>query len=458
MICPKCGKEVPDNWNYCSKCGYVLKSEKKSYSLPDEKQNENKTQVTKKNDNILTRIIVVGLAVILICNFLKPKEKDKDIQNEQQRVEVQTELQAEVQTETQTELQAEARTEAQTELQTDIQTEPQTDEIINMEEDSWTIGDQNAPIWSNAYILWYITEYDYDMVVYPYAELAASYIQSFDFHPPTLVYPYASFFGYDTSELEEEGNVSYVKYNEKILGDEYYSITMDKTNYLYQGDLEDNRPSGLGCLWECYHFYDYGVWLPIYIGEFSKGVFSGTGILYDDKYFADFNDWYPEIRELEKSLELSITEENAGDFAETYLWPIKYIGEFSGGKIKGEGVMIDAPHLNSNLAFHDSRDYSDYHETYEYYSEVNVGVRVGKFSSEGANGICKVYNYGWLRYEGEFKDDVYNGEGTLYFPVSEQVQYSGGWKNGVYDGQGTLYDENGDIIYEGKWADGDYAS
>lgn len=41
---------------------------------------------------------------------------------------------------------------------------------------------------------------------------------------------------------------------------------------------------------------------------------------------------------------------------------------------------------------------------------------------------------------------------------SDQIKYEGHFRKGKYDGKGVMYDENGKIIYDGKWKNGDYAS
>ena len=51
-----------------------------------------------------------------------------------------------------------------------------------------------------------------------------------------------------------------------------------------------------------------------------------------------------------------------------------------------------------------------------------------------------------------------NGYGVEYYSNSDQIKYEGHFRKGKYDGKGVMYDENGKIIYDGKWKNGDYAS
>ena len=71
---------------------------------------------------------------------------------------------------------------------------------------------------------------------------------------------------------------------------------------------------------------------------------------------------------------------------------------------------------------------------------------------------CYIYSNKYLLYEGEVKDGKMNGDGTEYYPSSDQIKYEGHFRKGKYDGKGIMYDENGKIVYDGKWKNGDYAS
>ena len=45
------------------------------------------------------------------------------------------------------------------------------------------------------------------------------------------------------------------------------------------------------------------------------------------------------------------------------------------------------------------------------------------------------------KYEGDWVNDVIEGEGTLYYP-SGRVAYVGEWKNGTFDGKGHTYNSD----------------
>ena len=53
-------------------------------------------------------------------------------------------------------------------------------------------------------------------------------------------------------------------------------------------------------------------------------------------------------------------------------------------------------------------------------------------------------------YRGSFKNDLYHGHGTLYWPGSENIQYIGRFKGGMKHGRGIEFDELGHKIYQGR--------
>ncbi len=54
------------------------------------------------------------------------------------------------------------------------------------------------------------------------------------------------------------------------------------------------------------------------------------------------------------------------------------------------------------------------------------------------------------KYKGEFKMGERSGEGTFYYVSGEK--YIGEFKKGLRDGYGVLYDRDGNVSYEGNWA------
>jgi antitoxin component YwqK of YwqJK toxin-antitoxin module len=86
-----------------------------------------------------------------------------------------------------------------------------------------------------------------------------------------------------------------------------------------------------------------------------------------------------------------------------------------------------------------------------------------------------VFPDGKVAYEGDMKNGIIEGEGTLFYRGTQNpqyigqwqknvpegngksfypdgsIRYDGQWKNGLYDGFGTLYDEKGSVKYEGEY-------
>ena len=58
----------------------------------------------------------------------------------------------------------------------------------------------------------------------------------------------------------------------------------------------------------------------------------------------------------------------------------------------------------------------------------------------------KIYNYG--KYIGEFKNDLRDGKGIVYY--NSGSRYEGDWKNNKMEGKGIYYYNDGNR-YEGDW-------
>ena len=61
-------------------------------------------------------------------------------------------------------------------------------------------------------------------------------------------------------------------------------------------------------------------------------------------------------------------------------------------------------------------------------------------------GVGKEINH--IIYEGQFKDDIYNGFGRFIY--SNGNYYIGNWLDGKRSGYGKLVDKSG-RVYEGQW-------
>ena len=58
------------------------------------------------------------------------------------------------------------------------------------------------------------------------------------------------------------------------------------------------------------------------------------------------------------------------------------------------------------------------------------------------------------KYTGEFKDGLYNGQGTFYY--ADGSRWTGEWKNADKNGFGTEYAADGTVLRSGNWVDDEY--
>ena len=88
----------------------------------------------------------------------------------------------------------------------------------------------------------------------------------------------------------------------------------------------------------------------------------------------------------------------------------------------------------------------------EYYKNKNKRYE-GSFQYGKHHGYGKEYYYDKeiLKYEGEFKDDLYDKEGKE-FDENGKIIYEGGFKDGKYHGKGKLY-RSGKLVYQGDFED-----
>lgn len=237
---------------------------------------------------------------------------------------------------------------------------------------------------------------------------------------------------------------TYLKANDGLFGNGAYEITSDQSEYCYAGKIKNNQPSGFGILYKYYSMgTDIETYIPIYMGNFKNGKYSGAGILFYD--YSEDNDLVSSI-----AYTFDLNENNLQEIVDQYFQAIEYIGEFENGKQNGEGVSFQYPNLNTYAYANEDLDPS-------ILDVKNITAYVGKYEEGKMNGEGKVYYHQRLLFQGNFEDGSMNGKGTSYYPDSNQKQYVGEWQDNLYEGNGTLYKENGDIQYKGKWSEGDYS-
>ncbi|SHN76106.1 MORN repeat-containing protein [Desulfitobacterium chlororespirans] len=104
---------------------------------------------------------------------------------------------------------------------------------------------------------------------------------------------------------------------------------------------------------------------------------------------------------------------------------LKYAGPFVEGRYEGSGEFIIAPGV----------------------------VYKGEFRNGKRSGQGIILENDILAYAGAFAEDLFEGEGTEYYPDG-RIQYKGSFKGGLYSGPGAFQDEKGVKRYEGNFADG----
>lgn len=69
--------------------------------------------------------------------------------------------------------------------------------------------------------------------------------------------------------------------------------------------------------------------------------------------------------------------------------------------------------------------------------------------------VKRYWDSGELLYDGDIKDGLYEGTGTLYFE-NGSIKYRGSFSYGELEGEGSLYTEEGILLYEGSFHHGKY--
>lgn len=218
-----------------------------------------------------------------------------------------------------------------------------------------------------------------------------------------------------------------------------YKVSLYYGDYHYWGEVKDNRPHGYGMVTRGHAPGDNEKIL--YIGEFKDGFYDGYGLLFDE-HNADNEEALGRL--------YSVT---APDYVTQYYNYVNYIiyeGEMDEGEMTGRGNAFSAD-LQYKLFL---RSVSGTPFTIE---DASYDILTGTFEKGEGAGDMKSYMDGFLLYEGYMSGGKYSGDGTQYYASSDAVRYEGDFKNGVYDGKGKYYSESGALLYDGKWSAGNYA-
>lgn len=185
-----------------------------------------------------------------------------------------------------------------------------------------------------------------------------------------------------------------------------------------------------------------------YIGLFKDGLRNGNGTfvwrdgeMYEGEFKNNFKNGYGKIT-------YAPDNKNEADY---------YFGQFKDGKEHGKGKFAWR-----NGDVYDGEFQNGFKSGNGTYMYTNGKKYEGQFLKDNFNGFGKLTyeenngdkdKFGPNYYVEIFKDDLYHGQGKLYWKNGES--YGGAWENGERHGYGTLWAKDGSIIYQGNWQNGE---
>lgn len=222
-----------------------------------------------------------------------------------------------------------------------------------------------------------------------------------------------------------------------------------KDGNTYDGDWKDGSPSGKGT-------FTWKKTGDVYTGDFLSGEPNGQGKLtqkdgsYFEGVFAD-GDCTGKAKMNLKS-----------KFYEFDLKYIEFYGVYEGNVIKSIPNGLGTFKSMKNVSY---SEYDD--EGNEIKKQVPAYTYIGEWKDGTKNGVGKLevnkeneYDTESLSYEGNFKNDVYDGDNGIlkdYYPYGSGY-YSGSFESGQFNGYGKLK-SSGDgeaYSYEGQFIKGEF--
>lgn len=205
----------------------------------------------------------------------------------------------------------------------------------------------------------------------------------------------------------------------------------------YDGDWLDDKRTGSGTSYREDGTIEY-------IGGWSENNYSGYGKLYYEdgttlQYDGRYND--------------GVQSGNGNEYYRD--GTLRYSGNWASGNWNGQGVWFWE---NGKPYYEGSFVDGAFHGFGSTYSEDGTPSYEGNFKNGLRNGQGTSYIGAAIKdYEGEFSDDQRSGQGTSYWP-NGNVQYTGGWYENLYSGEGQEFDEEGTLLQEGIFSNGEFIS
>ncbi len=236
-------------------------------------------------------------------------------------------------------------------------------------------------------------------------------------------------------------------------------VLYDGPDMVYAGAFENNKYNGLG--------KRYADGRLLYEGYFTENAYNGEGVLYYPDGTPQFEGVFKDGLYVEGktySTDGKLLYEgtfNAGIFdGEGTLFALEtgkpaYTGGFVQGVYQGQGKRINP--ATGKALYEGEFLEGQYSGMGKEYADNGILIYEGYFAEGQYEGEGKQFNgaTGKLQFEGSFSQGVYEGYGMLYHPSGTRPLYEGGFSEGLYDQEGTLYSQNGKVVFQGKFIQGD---
>ena len=218
-----------------------------------------------------------------------------------------------------------------------------------------------------------------------------------------------------------------ILYKGEVLDGKYEGrgILYDKEGYIiYDGYFQNNKYNGFGNMYQRNKL--------VYEGFFENGEKNGKGILY---YNSIKQIYFNGIFEKSNYIKGILYEPNGAKI---------YEGLFINNRPK-EGKSIKLYHLDGELEYDGDFLNGMFHGNGTLYEK-------GKYEKQGVKSEFK-----YLKYIGEFKCHKFNGLGKLYLDhyLGKYLFYEGNFDNNIMNGNGKIYYQNKEIFYEGEHSNND---
>lgn len=268
------------------------------------------------------------------------------------------------------------------------------------------------------------------------------------------------------NDLNSTDNISILeKYQDYLLNKNSTNIIIQSAdkNVIYMGEvkfIKQNTNSN-------YIYHGIGIFnnksitkpneLISYSGTFSDGLFS-NGEVYTKKHGFKTkicSGTFKKLECIDNTYETIVKNLLNGELHETLKRRIihteskfntdKYI--FEGSFINGrpsEGKVYNLGNNNiKSIVYEGSFEIND--------TNIPIGD-IYKYSGFGTEYYAEYYVNNKIKYEGNFKKGVYNGDGILFHSNNGTINYTGLFVDGLKHGYGYLFNENSDLVYEGEFS------